>query len=245
LANGKTVCLPLDFLVNSRLMPLTLAGFPDQGPDMSRHEIINRLRWYLPFVGIIGVYFLIPLVVPPIPPPEWLTAPDRHIPFVPWMVIPYYWHFLLVAGSFLLPDLKEFRRTMLGLVLVSAGIYVVYLIWPVRVDLLDNLDFSRYPFTWMHETICLDYLRQNSFPSEHVVVSSIITLRMRDAFPRWQGIWLFAVGMIFLSTFLIKQHYLWDSVAGLVIGLGFYRVYFGLPIWSRNPEKMVSIQQQG
>ncbi|UCD37580.1 MAG: phosphatase PAP2 family protein, partial [Fidelibacterota bacterium] len=166
-----------------------------------------------------------------VPPPEWLVAPDRYIPFVWWMIIPYTWHFLFTIGVLFLPDMTEYRRTILGLVWVSLLIYVVFVVWPVRVNLLDGMDFSRYPLTWMHEAVCLDYLRQNSFPAQHVVVSSIIALRMRDAFPRRAWLWLLALAMIFLSTFLIKQHYLWDSVAGLAVGLGFYRLYFNLPIW--------------
>ncbi len=199
---------------------------------MSKSELLTRLRWYIPFAGMVALYFVIPLAVEPVPPPDWLAAPDRHIPFVWWMVVPYYWHFFLIIGLFFLPDIVEFRRTMLGLIWVSAIIYIVFIAWPVRVNLLDGIDFSRYPLAWMHEAVFLDYLRQNSFPAQHVVVTSILSLRMRDAFPRWTPLWFIIMAGVFLSTFLIKQHYLWDSVAGLIVGLGFYRLYFRLPIWS-------------
>ena len=199
---------------------------------MDRGEFFTRLRGYLPFAAMLILYFLIPLTLKSVPPPPWLLAPDRHIPFLWWMIVPYYWHYLLVAGVLFLPDLSEFHRTIRGLVWASLLIYAFFVVWPVEVVLLERIDVSLYPLSWMHRLVDLGYLRQNSFPAQHVVISGIIVLRVRDAFPRWApACYLLLLG-VFLSTFYTKQHYLWDSVAGLLLGLGFYRLYFGLPIWS-------------
>ena len=66
-------------------------------------------------------------------------------------------------------------------------------------------------------------LYQNALPSIHVVVSSFLCLAYYHDFKSYR---LFAIGIgisIFLATFLIKQHFILDSLSGMLIAyIGFY-----------------------
>ena len=67
-----------------------------------------------------------------------------------------------------------------------------------------------------------DFLHQNTLPSMHVVVSGIIAFTLSEEYPKWGKLYyLIALG-IFLGTFLIKQHYILDSISGLIIVIIIY-----------------------
>ncbi|GIT74229.1 MAG: hypothetical protein Ct9H300mP29_2230 [Candidatus Neomarinimicrobiota bacterium] len=70
------------------------------------------------------------------------------------------------------------------------------------------------------------WLQQNAFPSVHVIISTFIGLIFAKQIPELK--WLFWIGivLVFLATFLTKQHFIADSIAGLIIGIFGYRIWF-------------------
>ena len=66
----------------------------------------------------------------------------------------------------------------------------------------------------------------NAFPSVHVIISTFIGLIFARQIPKLK--WLFWIGivLVFLATFLTKQHFIADSIAGLIIGIFGYRIWF-------------------
>ena len=71
----------------------------------------------------------------------------------------------------------------------------------------------------------MNYMDINAFPSLHVAISSLISFligkekrNLRWVFWSWSLI-------IALSTFLVKQHYFYDTVFGIVLAVICFRIY--------------------
>ena len=187
----------------------------------------DHLKTFSVFWILVGAYFLIPFIVESIPPPVWFYSLDSSIPFVWWMIIPYYFHYIFVViPPFVIKDkLKLYYLTSI-LIKTTMICYLFYIIWPISAELVLNTVPEKSPLGFFHSSITFDFLFQNAFPSMHVVVSIIVVAVLADEYPniKWP-LYMLGVG-IFLATFLIKQHYFLDSVAGLIIavlGYIFYR----------------------
>ena len=184
----------------------------------------DRLKTFSVFWILVSVYFLIPFIVESMSPPVWFYSLDRSIPFVWWMIIPYYSYYILI----LIPPIiikEEEKIIALTKTLIQASIvcYITYLIRPITSS--NALALVRpNPLSFMHNFITFDYLHQNALPSMHVSVAVIIGLAISLYNKKYTGLMLFMILLIFLATFLIKQHYLIDSITGLILGyIGFIR----------------------
>ena len=92
------------------------------------------------------------------------------------------------------------------------------MVWPISSDVILS-QVSQDTFYFFHSFITFDFLYQNAFPSMHVAIAVIIGYSMALEYPQYKMISYLWVLVIFLATFLIKQHYILDSIAGLVVGL--------------------------
>ena len=94
--------------------------------------------------------------------------------------------------------------------------YLIYFVWPISAgNILSQIENNTFSF--LHSSITFNFLHQNTLPSMHVVVSGIIAFTLSEECPKWGKLfYLIALG-IFLGTFLIKQHYILDSISGLII----------------------------
>ena len=82
------------------------------------------------------------------------------------------------------------------------------------------------PLSALYGFVTFSWLQQNAFPSDHVIISTFIGLILAKQIPSLK--WLFWIGivLVFLSTFLAKQHFIADSIAGLIIAIIGYRIWF-------------------
>ena len=184
-----------------------------------KRTLIFALFW-ISFTG----YFIIPLLIDSIDCPNWILKIDSYIPFIWWMIIPYYSYYILI----LIPPImikEEKEIIVLTKILIQASIfcYMIYLIYPITSS--NALVLVRpNPLSFMHNSITFDYLHQNALPSMHVSVAVIIGLAISLYNKKYTRLMLFMILLIFLATFLIKQHYLIDSITGLILGyIGFIR----------------------
>ena len=181
--------------------------------------LIFTLFWFS-FIG----YFIIPLFIDSIPCPNWIIKIDSYIPFIWWMIIPYYsYYILIIIPPFIIK--KEEKIKILTKILIQTSIFcfIIYSIWPITSsNILASVKDN--PLSFLHNFITFDYLHQNAFPSMHVAVSMNIGLAISLDKRIYKNLMSFIIFLIFLATFLIKQHYLIDSMSGLIIGyLGFLR----------------------
>ena len=66
--------------------------------------LIDRIRLVLPFWILSAFYFLIPFIRNPIEAPHIFICIDKQIPFVWWMIIPYYMYYIGLFSPLIVKD---------------------------------------------------------------------------------------------------------------------------------------------
>ena len=188
------------------------------------NDLLTRTLIYSKFLVCFTAYFIIAFFIESIPCPQWITQIDRKIPFVWWMIIPYYYYYIiLIFPLLLIDDLSKLNSLTKALIETSFLCYIIYIIWPISSSEVLNTITSN-PLNILHNFITFDFLHQNAFPSMHVSVTTTIALSIILERKKLKYLMTLSIILIFFATFLIKQHYLIDSISGLLIGfIGFYR----------------------
>ena len=188
--------------------------------------MINRIRIYSTFWIVVVFYFIIPFIRPSIECPGWIYYIDKFIPFVGWMIVPYYSYYIMfIIPPFIIKDYKRLKLLTNLLIKASLFCYLIYLIWPISSDVILK-QVKESPFSFLHSSVTFDFLYQNAFPSMHVAVSTIIGFVIACEYPKKRIISYLWILIIFLATFLIKQHYILDSIFGFVVALPACYVYY-------------------
>lgn len=183
-----------------------------------RHLLL-LLGWLVYFAG----YFLTEGLIPYENCHVVHCALDDMIPFCEWFLIPYFSWYLLIVGSllyFLLYDVDAFRRLSIFIMITQGLALIWYSVWP-SIQLLrpevfprDNLLTRVIGLLYRFDTptgVC---------PSLHVAYSlGIASVWCREkAAPLWVKLGVvFAVLVIILSTFFIKQHSVVDAAAAVAV----------------------------
>src|SRR4051812_15076918 len=161
---------------------------------------------------------------------NWLTAHrsgvpsfffqwERHIPFVPLMILPYMSiDLFFVSAPFLCRSKQELkvlsRRLALSLVIGA----ICFLLFPLRFA------FERPAAPGLFGAV-FDGFRQldqpyNLVPSLHIaMLMSLAPVYLRRARLPWRVIFNLWFGLIALSTVLTYQHHVVDVIGGLVLGI--------------------------
>jgi membrane-associated phospholipid phosphatase len=183
-----------------------------------------------------------------------LDGLDDAIPFVPQMVIFYQYLFYgMVILTMLYFAFVEYRKGyVLGwsLVIINAIAIVIYIIFPVstqvwRQAILPSLNRSDFFQAEVYSIYTTD-TPFNCFPSLHAGVSTICFYswyRYGKARPsittRIVAIAAFVIAAgVILSTLFIKQHYIVDEIAGILLAWGVGRPLFNRlwkPVKVREP----------
>tara|TARA_Y100001960_G_C14505643_1_gene743872 strand:+ start:246 stop:845 length:600 start_codon:yes stop_codon:yes gene_type:complete len=181
-------------------------------------NLFKRISIFSLFLLFFCVYFLIALLIETIPCPNWISNIDKYIPFIWWMIIPYYsYYILLIVPPFLIQDIEKIKLLTKTLIEMSIFCYIIYIIWPISSsNVLASV--SSNPLDFLHEFITFKFLDQNALPSMHVSVTTTIGLAISKYKIKYKNLMLMMILGIFLATFLIKQHYLIDSITGLILG---------------------------
>jgi membrane-associated phospholipid phosphatase len=158
---------------------------------------------------------------------------DDAIPFVPEMVIFYrYFFYGMVILTMLYFAFAEYEKGYaLGwsLVLINAVAFVFYVFFPVstywyRQALLAHPIVGNFWADQVYDIFATD-TSFNCFPSLHAAVSTICFYtwyQCSKVKPRWETKILAVVALVLavgtiLSTLFIKQHYIADEIAGVVL----------------------------
>jgi membrane-associated phospholipid phosphatase len=150
---------------------------------------------------------------------------DRRIPFIPEFVFIY----LSIYPLFLLPffyirNAAFFRIFSLAYITVMLVCYGTYLTYPVAME---RPSFDEHSFaTWALMIVYNTDNPLNCFPSMHVAMSLLASLTLMEVH-RVRGLLaLLLTILIAVSTLFIKQHYILDVVAAMVLTLLVYSLYF-------------------
>jgi membrane-associated phospholipid phosphatase len=184
---------------------------------------------------------------------------DDAIPFVPEMVIFYRFLFYgMVILTMLYFAFIEYRKGYaLGwsLVLINAVAIVIYIIFPVstyqwRQVLIPQLDLSNFWQAQVYSIYTTD-TPLNCFPSLHAAVSTICFYAWYEYSKARPSLatkivavaaFVIAAGII-LSTMFIKQHYIVDEIAGIVLALCVGRPLFS-QLWKPFKPKRSRAQKK-
>jgi membrane-associated phospholipid phosphatase len=207
---------------------------PVTGPGLLGQ--LSQMRWLvatlLMFGAWPGFYFVASKIGALQPPTQFHFEIDRRIPMVTALApiyITIYWFFIFPAlwgrgRAHFWPLLSAYGSLMV----VCSTVFVIY---PV--------EFPRDPLVVRHLG---DWALQivhgadppiNCFPSSHCAVATLSALALRDVHPpaRFPGMAV-ALG-ICVATVLTKQHYLIDTLAGILLGGGAYYHFFKAPRYRR------------
>lgn len=166
----------------------------------------------------------------------WLPL-DGWIPFWPstWVVYASFYVLLPLAAWWARPG--EYGRTLLAVLTANACCWVGFVLFPAH--------YPRPPLdgvspVWLHDALASmwrDDLPGNTLPSIHVTTSLLVALRLREA--RGGPVWLLWGGAIALSTLTVKQHFVADVVAGVVLALAINALFFPPRVEAATADKPV------
>ena len=174
------------------------------------------------------------------------TALDAALPVVPIFVIPYVslnWFVYITLVLFLLFRTRLFQSACLAMIVawfVSYGFYF-FLQSEVLRPVLTGTDL----LTRMIQNVYAGDNPYNCFPSLHTSISTILAIHW-FRFDRRVGI-VVAVwtALIVASTVLIKQHYLADVGAGLILAFGSAWVFNWLLLKNnKSPNRRTALEEQ-
>lgn len=179
----------------------------------------SRLYYGLFLVVQILSYFLVGLAIDKFNLNLWSpkTQFDSHIPFLPFMIIPYSLYFFVMAAPFFLNLKKEeIKRLLLNLITASLLTYLIsfsYSVTPSPRHIFSEQD-SIFVFI-----IKILYKYDTSpiyFPSLHSLHSLLIGFHLWKKGGMKRNFLPCAL-LISLSTVFVKQHFVIDALASLFI----------------------------
>lgn len=145
---------------------------------------------------------------------------DKQIPFVSMFIFPYiYWYVYIFIGLIfiLLKDRRRYIRALLAVYIGMFVCYFIYYLFPVEIvrpTVVNNSLSNR-----LVNIIYQNDRPFNCFPSLHVLNTYII---MRYTSRKENKLWFYytqIVGiLIILSTLFIKQHFILDGIAAIILG---------------------------
>lgn len=144
---------------------------------------------------------------------------DKKIPYISLFIIPYiYWYIFILLGFiyFLSKDRKRYLKAIIVMTLSMCICYAFYYIYPVEITrpVVPN-------DTILNRLVNLIYKMDkplNCFPSIHVLNTYIIMRYTKIKDNKLWFIYTNIIGvLIILSTVFIKQHFILDGIASIII----------------------------
>lgn len=149
------------------------------------------------------------------------TALDAHIPFVPWMVLPYMLSGVFFVGSFWVVGTVDALRVLSQrLLLATVLACLIFVLLPL------HFSYERTEMVlgvWTALYAVLGFLDQpyNQLPSLHVAYGCIFWFAWRPlcAGRASQAALLLVLGLVSVATLFTYQHHVLDVLAGALLGV--------------------------
>jgi hypothetical protein len=160
-----------------------------------------------------------------------LTRLDRLIAFQPWALLGYVSLWVYIgAGAALQPSRAAMMRYALWMCGLCLTGLVIFYLWPTRTP---AMPLAATDFPGMALLHRVDRA-SNACPSLHVAAACFTLVRVATVLrsvhtPQWlHGLNILWFTLIVYATLAIKQHVVWDVVAGMLLGLTFAWLSLGL-----------------
>ncbi|MDZ4676701.1 MAG: phosphatase PAP2 family protein [Oligoflexia bacterium] len=166
-------------------------------------------------------------------PPQFLplTFLDMQIPFLEWTGWIYCTvYFVPLIAAFVVTKDRDIKAMLTCFLVLSTLCFIVFLMHPTTYPrpTLSEPNFFNFPLQ-----IAFQIDRpSNCWPSLHVVYAFLTAFFVQLYKPRLGSFLLLWAIVIAISTLTVKQHYLWDVLAGYLLA----RVGFkaSMMFWSRQ-----------
>ncbi|MCI6693951.1 MULTISPECIES: phosphatase PAP2 family protein [unclassified Clostridium] len=183
---------------------------------------INEIKWldlaWLIILPIININYVIAAAIAKSGKDISLTL-DKEIPYVSAFIFPYiYWYVFMVLGLIFIlsKDRKKYLRTLMVIYISMCICYLFYYFYPVEMSrpVISNNTIANKIVNLIYEAD----RPFNCFPSIHVLNTYIIMrfTKLKDN-KSWFIYTIITGTLIILSTLFIKQHYILDGVAAIII----------------------------
>lgn len=143
---------------------------------------------------------------------------ERHIPFVPWTIVPY-WSIDLLYGIslFLFATRRELDTHARRLLAAQIIAVLCFLLFPLRFSF--ERGAADGPFSWMFDALAVFDRPFNQAPSLHIALLVILWVAYLRVLPRaWHGVVHVVAVLIAASTLTTWQHHFIDLPTGLWLG---------------------------
>lgn len=193
-----------------------------------RDKLIKCVIWIGFFVVVVFTYRFVSLTTfQRSHELSLLTSLDTMIPFIPESVffyISFYLFWLPPALSNKI-SIKEFWR-LVGIVMIGFFVTFAFHLWKPssypRPEISDNEILNDWSAYIVKKIIYWD-LPNNTFPSSHVMTVMLWMLFTSNKAAKWPFRFYCTWGiLVIFSTLTVKQHYLVDVLASVVIAVSIY-----------------------
>ncbi len=217
---GITISTPLRVAVVVVASPLLIAAVgvvlypPPEDPLPARLWFPNALVMLLVWAG---GYFLVGMISAGGPFFSMESKMDGLIPFQSsWVFVYVTVYPFFLFPLFYLDDVEDLFINDLAQVSALCIAYTTFVLFPVA--------FPREPLAqggfaeWALSIVHAKDPPWNCFPSTHCTASTVVSLSLMRS--NWKlSVWaMISTVMICISTLMTKQHFLWDVVAGVILG---------------------------
>lgn len=203
---------------------------------MTSHERWEKRNWFLFLVGYFAAGYLAC---------NWFNAQrgvyydvgfgfENSIPFLPAFILGY----LCVYGSmiymyFLADEITFWRRTAVSMLVMTTMAFVVFLMFPVKMALRPDIATIEGGgiIGWLTRFYFVIDKPYNAFPSLHVAYPTLVTLLVWRRRPLARWILLAMTFITAVSVVLVKQHYISDVIAGLILAVVCFAVVGATQPW--------------
>lgn len=153
---------------------------------------------------------------------------EKDLPFVPVLIFAYLLIYAFLATSYLaVDDLSYFKKIVKSFFILITIHYVFFLVFPVRYSLRPVVDEHQ---GFVENLVVFYYwvdLPYNCFPSMHISNVFLISFFLQRYRKFWGRILVPLACLVAVSVVLVKQHYIADVVAGLLVAGGVFKSVFG------------------
>ena len=159
---------------------------------------------------------------------------EKHIPYVPFMALFYLAGYIVIlAPAFFFHEYDLFKKGAQCLLTNMFIAYIFFIFFPVRVTPVQPVGF--FDHLLPYRGIFFDK-GWNAFPSLHVAMATSSLLSVMQVSRPVSFASIFCWSGIFLSTILLKKHYLLDALAGIILGFFTFRFI----VWPEMKRKGLS-----
>jgi membrane-associated phospholipid phosphatase len=169
----------------------------------------------------VAAYFGVGLSTDPARASESVSPFDEHIPFIAHSVWVYLWVFpSALIPLFVVRCQRLFRRAALAYAIAITVCIIFFAAFPttsVRLRARPAMLDDRRPSDWAISILYSFDPPYNLFPSLHLSIAALAAFSAWKASKPYGAVVFVGVGFVGLSVCTVKQHFLLDSVGGVVI----------------------------